>query len=131
MSVTIKDIARMLNVSHTTVSRALNDSPLISEETKAKVKEAAKKYNYVPNVNARRLVTSRSYNIGLFFTTINKGTTANFFMDTIKGINSIIEGFPDRFRRKGLVTTTNIGKITPCRTHLEHTNTRCLKQNSH
>ncbi|MFC2125585.1 LacI family DNA-binding transcriptional regulator [Bacteroidota bacterium] len=91
MSITIKDIARMLNVSHTTVSRALNDSPLISKETKARVKETARKYNYVPNVNARRLVTSKSYNIGLFFTTINKGTTANFFMDTIKGVNSIIE----------------------------------------
>ena len=91
MSITIKDIARMLNVSHTTVSRALNDSPLISKETKTRVKETAKKYDYVPNVNAKRLVTSRSYNIGLFFTTINKGTTANFFMDTIKGVKSIIE----------------------------------------
>jgi len=91
MSVTIKDIAKVLKISHTTVSRALNNSPLISEETKARVHEAAEKYNYIPNVNARRLVTSKSYNIGLFFTTINKGTTANFFMDTIKGVNRVIE----------------------------------------
>ena len=91
MSVTIKDIARILNISHTTVSRALNDSPLISKETKKRVREAAKKYNYIPNFNARSLVLSKSYNIGLFFTTISKGTTASFFMDTIKGVNSVIE----------------------------------------
>jgi DNA-binding LacI/PurR family transcriptional regulator len=57
----------MLNVSHTTVSRSLNDSPLISKETKEKVKEIAKQHNYRPNVNARSLVLSKSYNIGLFF----------------------------------------------------------------
>ena len=36
MSVTIKDIAKQLGISHTTVSRALNNSPLIREETKQK-----------------------------------------------------------------------------------------------
>ena len=43
VSITIKDIAKMLNVSHTTVSRSLNDSPLISKETKEKVKAIAEK----------------------------------------------------------------------------------------
>jgi LacI family transcriptional regulator len=81
----------MLNVSHTTVSRSLNDSPLISRETKEKVKEIAKKYNYRPNVNARSLVLSKSYNIGLFFSTLKTGTTANFFLNAVRGVNSIIK----------------------------------------
>ncbi len=82
----------MLNVSHTTVSRSLNDSPLISKETKEKVKEIAKKYNYRPNVNARSLVLSKSYNIGLFFSTLRTGTTANFFLNAVRGVNTVIKG---------------------------------------
>ena len=82
----------MLNVSHTTVSRSLNDSPLISNETKEKVKEIAKQYNYHPNVSARSLVLSKSYNIGLFFTTLKTGTTANFFLNSVRGVNSVIKG---------------------------------------
>lgn len=91
MSITIKDIARMVNVSHTTVSRALNDSPLIKEETKNKIKKIAESYNYVPNYNAKSLVLSKSYNIGLFFSTLKKGTTANFFYDVITGVNNVIK----------------------------------------
>lgn len=82
----------MLNVSHTTVSRALNDSTLISKETKEKVKEVAEKYNYRPNVSARSLVLAKSYNIGLFFSTLKTGTTANFFLNSVRGVNSIIKG---------------------------------------
>ncbi|MCK5278102.1 MAG: LacI family DNA-binding transcriptional regulator [Cyclobacteriaceae bacterium] len=92
MSITIKDIAKMLNVSHTTVSRSLNDSSLISKETKERVKEVAKKYNYRPNVSARSLVLAKSYNIGLFFSTLKTGTTANFFLNSVRGVNSIIKG---------------------------------------
>jgi len=90
MSVTIKDIARIINMSHTTVSRALNDSPLISDVTKSRVQAVAKKYNYTPNVNARGLVLSKSYNIGLFFSTIKTGTSAGFFMDSVRGVNAVI-----------------------------------------
>ncbi len=82
----------MLNVSHTTVSRSLNDSPLISKETKEKVKEIARKYNYRPNVNARSLVLSKSYTIGLFFSTLKTGTTAGFFMSTVRGVSEVVKG---------------------------------------
>ena len=92
MSITIKDIAKILNVSHTTVSRSLNDSPLISDETKEKVKVVAAKHNYRPNVSARSLVLSKSYNIGLFFSTLKTGTTANFFLNSVKGANQVIKG---------------------------------------
>lgn len=90
MSVTIKDIAKLANVSHTTVSRALNNSPLINEETKKKIKEIAKELNYVPNYNAKSLVLHKSYTIGLFFTSITQGTSPSFFFDAMKGVNSSI-----------------------------------------
>lgn len=91
MSITIKDIAKLANVSHTTVSRALNNSPLINEETKAKIKAIAEELNYVPNYNAKSLVLDRSYTIGLFFSSIVQGTSPNFFFQSISGINSVIE----------------------------------------
>lgn len=90
MGVTIKDIARIANVSHTTVSRALNNSPYINEETKRKIKELAKELNYVPNYNAKGLVTLKSHNIGIFFSSISKGTSSSFFHEVINGINESI-----------------------------------------
>ncbi|MCC5928765.1 MAG: LacI family DNA-binding transcriptional regulator [Cyclobacteriaceae bacterium] len=92
MSVTIKDIAKMLNVSHTTVSRALNDSPLISRETRQRVIELAEKYHYQPNVMARSLVLSKSYNVGLFFSTLQSGTTAQFFLESVRAVSMALRG---------------------------------------
>lgn len=92
MSVTIKDIAKMLNVSHTTVSRALNDSPLISKETRQRVVEMAEKYHYQPNVMARSLVLSKSYNVGLFFSTLQSGTTAQFFLESVRAVSMALRG---------------------------------------
>lgn len=90
MGVTIKDIARIANVSHTTVSRALNNSPYINENTKKKIQELAKELNYVPNYNAKGLVTLRSNNIGVFFTSISVGTSSSFFHEIINAINEVI-----------------------------------------
>lgn len=91
MAATIKDIARLANVSHTTVSRALNNSPLIKEVTKRKIMEIAREVNYIPNYNAKSLVLQRSHTIGLFFTSISMGTSSSFFADTIRGVNSVID----------------------------------------
>ncbi|ULT57025.1 LacI family transcriptional regulator [Neobacillus drentensis] len=88
--VTIKDIAKLANVSHTTVSRALNDSPLIKPGTKKKIQEIAAQLNYTPNFNAKSLVMQKSYTIGLFFTSISNGTSPSFFADTVKGVNHVI-----------------------------------------
>lgn len=88
--VTIKDIARLANVSHTTVSRALNDSPLIKPGTKKKVLEIASQLNYTPNINAQSLVLQKSHTIGLFFSSISNGTSPSFFADTVKGVNNVI-----------------------------------------
>lgn len=60
---TIADIARLTGVSKSTVSRALNDSPLISEETKARILAVAKEYNFQINVAASRLSRQESRTI--------------------------------------------------------------------
>ena len=49
---TLKDIAKALNISVSTVSRALHDHPAINNETKKRVKNLAKKLNYHPNLLA-------------------------------------------------------------------------------
>ncbi|MDR6880256.1 LacI family DNA-binding transcriptional regulator [Bacillus sp. 3255] len=111
MSVTIKDIAKLAGVSHTTVSRALNNSPLIQEETKERIRQIAKQMDYTPNYSAKSLVLDRSYNLGLFFTTLSKGTSAGFFYEAIRGVNSVIQ---DRYQLivKGIDDYTSFQSIT-------------------
>lgn len=64
---TIKDIARLAGVTHSTVSRSLNDSPLVSRETKERIQKIAAEQGYSPNTFARRLVTRKSHTLGVFF----------------------------------------------------------------
>jgi DNA-binding LacI/PurR family transcriptional regulator len=59
----IADIAQLAGVSKSTVSRALNDSPLIGEETKAKIRAIAKQHNFQINVPARQLSMKQSRTI--------------------------------------------------------------------
>ena len=63
--ITIKDIARMANVSHTTVSRALNNKPRIKNETKEKILSIARELSYRPDFIARSLVMKRTKTLGL------------------------------------------------------------------
>jgi LacI family transcriptional regulator len=65
-NVTIKDIAAVLGLSPSTVSRALNNYSDINLETRDKVIKAAKEMNYTPNFLARSLVTNETKRIGLF-----------------------------------------------------------------
>lgn len=60
---TIADIARLAGVSKSTVSRALNDSPLIGEETKGRIRALAKEHNFQINAPARRLSMQQSRTI--------------------------------------------------------------------
>jgi len=57
---TLKDISRHLNHSVTQVRRALNDHSDVNEETRRKVKEAAKTLKYQPNITKRKLASRRS-----------------------------------------------------------------------
>jgi len=65
MSVSIKDIAEKANVSPSTVSRALNNHPRISIETKKQIRSLAKSMGYIPSQVARNLVTQQSATIGV------------------------------------------------------------------
>jgi DNA-binding LacI/PurR family transcriptional regulator len=60
---TIEDIARLAGVCKSTVSRALNDSPLINEQTKDRIRVIAREHNFRINMPARRLSTKRSNTI--------------------------------------------------------------------
>lgn len=65
MPTTLEDIARALKVSKMTVSRAINNHPEISRETRERILAVAQKMNYRPNQFARALTTNRSYLIGI------------------------------------------------------------------
>ncbi len=68
MPTTLKDIARKLNISLSTVSYALNDGPRpVPAELKAKIIQTARELNYRPNRVARSMVTGRSHTIGVIF----------------------------------------------------------------
>ena len=64
MKSTIRDVARIANVSVSTASMALNDKHGVSEQTKKKVRMVAKELCYVPNHSARSLVTNDSKCLG-------------------------------------------------------------------
>ena len=67
MKVTIKDIAAVAGVSHSTVSRALNNSPQISESTKIKIKDIARTMNFEFNAGARSLSGRKTGNIAVVY----------------------------------------------------------------
>lgn len=64
-AVTIKDIAGLAGVSVSTVSRSLNDSPLVAAETKERVKRLAEKLGFEFNASARGLITSQVGTVGI------------------------------------------------------------------
>ncbi|HEX7585282.1 MAG TPA: LacI family DNA-binding transcriptional regulator [Prolixibacteraceae bacterium] len=83
--ITIKDIARILGISPSTVSRALKDHPDINVDTKKAVNELAGKLKYQPNAVALSLKNSRSYTIGIIIPEI----VHYFFSSVISGIEDV------------------------------------------
>ena len=84
-SITIHDIAKELNISASTVSRALNDNPRISKATKAKIKALALKLGYQPNTIASNLRNQRTNTIGIVVPLINR----HFFSTFISGVEDV------------------------------------------
>jgi LacI family transcriptional regulator len=87
MKVTIEDIARKVGKSITTVSRALNDYPDVSPETKALVRRVAEELGYSPSMLAQRLQKQRSDTIGLIVPTHEPRSVDPFFSEFSAGVS--------------------------------------------
>jgi LacI family transcriptional regulator len=82
---TIHDIAKKLNLSASTVSRSLQDNPVISAATRTLVQRTAEEMGYRPNIQAANLRTRRTNTIGVIVPLINR----HFFSSVISGIEEI------------------------------------------
>src|ERR1043166_6251018 len=82
MGATLADIARELGISKMTVSRAINNDPLVKTETRDQVLEVSRRLNYSPNHFARALATKRSFLIGV----IVPDLMHSYFAEILHGI---------------------------------------------
>src|SRR5512138_3737252 len=87
MSVTIKDIARIAGVSHTTVSRALRNHPAIAPDTVERIRSIAKEKGYLVSAAARSLKTSRSQTIGIILSYLDDP----YFSRVLEGIEDTVQ----------------------------------------
>ena len=116
MKPTIRDIAKIANVSHSTVSRSLNDSDLIPVGTKNRIKKIAQDVDFEFNNNARSLSTSKTGTIGVIFPEYFDDPGSNFFYSSLlkkirwrlveKGYDNIID-----FSHNPFTKESNIKKL--------------------
>jgi DNA-binding LacI/PurR family transcriptional regulator len=85
--ISIADIARAAGVSHSTVSRALRGSPLISTDVRERIQHLAHQMGYIPNAIAQSLQTQRTNTIGLVVTSIDDP----FLSDVVKGVEEVTQ----------------------------------------
>lgn len=90
MPLSIKDVARLARVSHSTVSRALADSPAVNRATADRIRRIATEAGYRPNTIGRSLATKRTHTIGFVVTTVADPFVAE-----------VAAGIEDVARRKG------------------------------
>jgi DNA-binding LacI/PurR family transcriptional regulator len=86
MSSTLKDIARELGVSVSTISRVVNNKTYVNPKTRKIVLEGLKKFNYMPNQVARSLKKQSTGTVGIVVPDISE----NFFAQIIKGIDEVL-----------------------------------------
>jgi len=85
-STTIRDVARLANVSIGTVSRVLNDRPAVSEKTRGRVRSAIEELDYTPNPIARQLSIGRSLTIGI----IQPYITLPSYIERLHGVQNVL-----------------------------------------
>jgi DNA-binding LacI/PurR family transcriptional regulator len=106
-SVTIRDVARIAGVSTATVSRVLNNSPVVRPETREKVLAVIADTGYRPNLTARRLSIGRTYSIGIVLPFL----TLPSFVERLRGVQSVLA---DTEYDLVLVTAETPEKIEDC-----------------
>ncbi|MBT3849439.1 MAG: LacI family DNA-binding transcriptional regulator [Candidatus Marinimicrobia bacterium] len=84
-NLTLKDLAQKLGLSTSTVSRALQNNPAISDDTRLRVNKLAKKIGYYPDALAKSLKNKKSYTIGVIVPEISHF----FFSSVIDGIEDV------------------------------------------
>ena len=102
MGITIKDVAKKAGVSIASVSRVINDSKPVAQETKEKILKVIEETGYKPNAMARGLKKNESGLIGLITPDMQNGT----FSELVKGIESVIEK-----NSMSLIVANSKGKI--------------------
>ena len=86
----LKELSTRLGLSQTTVSRALNGYPEVSEKTRRRVQQAAEQFNYAPSVRAKGLATGKALAIGHVIPTDSKHEMVNpVFSDFIAGAGEV------------------------------------------
>lgn len=83
---TINDVARLAGVSKKTVSRVINRSPLLGDDTRRRVEEVIGELGYIPNPQARALALRRNFLIGLVHDNPNAQTVMNVQQGMLEGL---------------------------------------------
>ena len=114
MTATIKDIAKAVGVNPSTVSRVINGTASISEETKQKITQAMKELDYHPNSFARSLVNWNTFTIGLVIDAGNRDAFSNaFFIQSVMAIESVAQskGYSVLITNHSLSDSNNIKNL--------------------
>lgn len=86
----LKELSQLLGLSQTTVSRALNGYPEVSEATRTRVQQIARQHNYSPNARAKGLATGRAHAIGHVIPISHRHEMVNpVFGDFISGVGEV------------------------------------------
>jgi LacI family transcriptional regulator, galactose operon repressor len=96
INITIKDIARMAGVSHSTVSRSLNNSSRVKQETKEKIRIIAEKFDFEFNAGARSLSTRKTGTVGIIHPELYNNYSGSIFS------NSLISEIMKRLDQAGI-----------------------------
>ena len=140
--ITIKEIAEMAGVSKSTVSRAIDGNPRISDETRSKIFSIIEQYGYTPNAAARNLARNKTNAVGIV---MPHGESAiystTFFQETLKGICNTVSDSnydvlitagnptePEAIKR--LISTSKVDGIILLRSSLRDDNIETLLENN-
>jgi LacI family transcriptional regulator len=93
VGVTLRDVAKSLGVSTSTISRTINGQGRISPATRKLIQERMQEMNYTPNVNAQRLVSGRAYMVALDFGSNSHLLDDTYFAELTNGIQTALQEF--------------------------------------